>query len=144
MRSSGAQVHLRTNLLTESEGLTALAGARCAVLPYPQHYTMSRVLVEACSVGTPVIVHHHGLLGHLVRQNSLGVALDCLDQSSLRCELLNFCGQDLSSQYAEAHAGFVRMFSRDAFEQTLKGAFPPPGNQVSRSRQQHPLTQQLP
>jgi glycosyltransferase involved in cell wall biosynthesis len=144
MRASGAQVHLQTTLLTESEGLKALAGARCAVLPYPQHYTMSRVLVEACYVGTPVIVHHRGLLGHLVRQNSLGVALDCLDPGALRHDLLNFCGQDLSSQYADAHARFVRMFSRDAFQQALGCAFPQPSTQVSRIRQQQPLTQQIP
>jgi glycosyltransferase involved in cell wall biosynthesis len=144
MRTFGAQVHLQTNFLTESEGLRALAGARCAVLPYPQHYTMSRVLVEACSVGTPVIVHHRGLLGHLVRQNNLGMALDCLDSGVLRHGLLNLCAEDLSSQYAEAHARFVRMFSRDAFQQALRGAFAQSGPQVSGIREPQPLAHQIP
>lgn len=144
MRTSGAQVHLQTNFLTESEGLKALAGARCAVLPYPQHYTMSRVLVEACSVGTPVIVHHRGLLGHLVRQNNLGLALDCLDSGALRHGLLNLCAEDLSSQYVEAHARFVRMFSRDAFQQALRCAFAQPGTKVSGIREPQPLAHQIP
>jgi hypothetical protein len=143
MRTSGAQVHLQTNFLTESEGLRALAGARCAVLPYPQHYTMSRVLVEACSVGTPVIVHDRGLLGHLVRKNNLGLALDCMDLGALRHGLLNFCAEDLSSQYADAHARFVRMFSRDAFQQALSSAFASSGTQVSGIREHQPLAHQI-
>jgi hypothetical protein len=33
------------------------------VLPYPYHAGMSRVLVEACSVGTPGVAHHSGSSG---------------------------------------------------------------------------------
>ncbi len=71
MASSGLEVDVRPHHHSELEGLRALAGASCALLPYPQHSGMSRVLLEACSVGTPVVAHRYGLLGHLVSAHGL-------------------------------------------------------------------------
>jgi hypothetical protein len=69
----GARVELRPRLHSEVEGLRALASARCALLPYHRHSGMSRVLLEACSAGTPVIADNFGLLGYLVRTHGPGI-----------------------------------------------------------------------
>ena len=88
MEASGVAVELRTHAQSELDGLRALAGAACAVLPYPRHPGMSRVLVESCSVGTPVVAHRFGLLGHLVRAHGLGLSVDCHDPEALRSAVM--------------------------------------------------------
>lgn len=79
MQGAGARVELALEHHTEQQGLDFLARARCVVLPYPRHFGMSRVLLEAASVGTPVVAHDFGLLGHLVRSRGLGAVVDCAD-----------------------------------------------------------------
>lgn len=83
MRQAGVHVDLRDRWHGEDEALELLGQARCVVLPYPRHYGMSRVLLEAASVGTPVVAEDFGLLGHLVRSQGLGRAVDTGDPRSL-------------------------------------------------------------
>jgi glycosyltransferase involved in cell wall biosynthesis len=124
MREAGAAVDLRNYIHSEMEGLDILAKARCAVLPYPRHYGMSRVLVEACSVGTPVIAHNSGLIGHLVRRHGLGVAVDCKDQGAFREALITFTqGSRNIATYSDNLAQFAARFSKSAFEHAATAPF---------------------
>ena len=123
MRGAGATVELHLHRHTETEGLRALAGARCALLPYPWHDGMSRVLLEACVVGTPVIVHDRGLLGHLVRRHELGRAVDCRDPGALRHAMLELTDETASARYGDALAHFASRYSRERFEQAVLGVF---------------------
>lgn len=129
MRRAGVTVDLRARRHTELDGLRALAEAQCALLPYPRHDGMSRVLVEAVSVGTPVIVHDRGLLGHLVRRHGLGLAVDCTDAEALRDAVLSFATENRAADYAGALARFAARFSPACFEQALLAPFGagPPG-----------------
>ena len=127
MRRSGAEVDLRPRRHGELEGLRTLASGRCAVLPYPRHDGMSRVLVEACSVGTPLIVHSRGLLGHLVRRYGLGVAVDCTDPHALRAAIFEFAGdRDVTSVYSDALARFASRFSAERFQAAVTAPFAAP------------------
>ena len=101
MRKSGADVDLRLHRHAESEGLRTVAGARCVLLPYLNHYTGSRVLLEAATVGTPVVAHRRGLLGHLVRENRLGLAVDCSDPAAFREAILELADSGSLDRFAE-------------------------------------------
>jgi glycosyltransferase involved in cell wall biosynthesis len=136
MRASGATVDLRARSHTELEGLRALAAAECAVLPYPCHDGMSRVLLEAATVGTPVIVHDRGLLGHLVRRHRLGIAVDCADPRALRDAILELTGSSSRpGEYVKALSRFSARFSRSRFERALLDAF---AGAPSKVRRAHP------
>lgn len=90
MRAAAATVELTGRWLADQEAVDALAGARCAVLPYPRHYGSSGVLAEAAAVRTPLLVHDWGLLAHEVRAHGLGEAVDCTDPGRLRAAMLRF------------------------------------------------------
>ena len=121
---AGAQVDLRAHWHDELEGLSVLANARCAVLPYPLHYGMSRVLLEASSVGTPVIVHDFGLLAYLVRTHGLGQVVDCRDPRALRRVLCRMTqGDSAASDYAANLAGFADRYSELSFRQAARTPF---------------------
>ena len=119
MRASGADVDLRAQSHSETDGLRALAEASCAVLPYRRHSGMSRVLVEACSVGTPVLVHDFGLMGHLVKTYGLGMAVDCFRPEKLRDALGALTEPSARRRYADHLAAFSARFTRERFQAAL-------------------------
>ena len=119
MASSGLEVDVRPHHHSELEGLRVLAGASCALLPYPQHSGMSRVLLEACSVGTPVVAHRYGLLGHLVSAHGLGLAVDCENPAALRTALITLADPARSAEYAESLETFAARFAPDRFRAAL-------------------------
>jgi glycosyltransferase involved in cell wall biosynthesis len=124
MRRSGATVDVRTHPHTEEEGLRALSASRCAVLPYPRHDGMSRILVEAASVGTPVVVHDHGLLAHLVRTHRLGHVVDCRDPRALRTAVLDLAEQPVRVHDLAANlARFAGRYSRENFKRAVLAPF---------------------
>jgi glycosyltransferase involved in cell wall biosynthesis len=136
MSRGGASVELRAHRHKEAEGLRALATARCAALPYPRHDGVSRVLVEACSVGTPVIVHDYGLLAHLVRRHGLGVVVDCNDSRSLREALLALTTDARATErYAPALESFAARFSRGRFAEAASRPF---RGEADATDEQHP------
>jgi glycosyltransferase involved in cell wall biosynthesis len=107
-------------LHTELEGLEVLAGARCAVIPYVHTYGMSRSFLEAASVGTPVIAHRHGLVGHLVRKHDLGLAVDCDDPGALRDAILHLSRDpDPARRYEGSLARFCAAYSPARFREAL-------------------------
>jgi glycosyltransferase involved in cell wall biosynthesis len=120
MQRAGADVDLRARPHRESEALELMAGARCVVLPYIRTFGMSRTLLEAATVGTPVVAHHHGLVGHLVRTHELGLAVDCADPSVLREAMLRLSGDPHACQrYARALARFSAAYSPLRFQGAL-------------------------
>jgi hypothetical protein len=122
MRKSGADVDVRAQWLAYQDGLLALAEARCAVLPYPNHAGMSRVLLEACAVGTPVVAHSFGLLGHLVEKYALGRSVDCRDPVALRDAVLELTSDGARENWCPALERFTARFTQHAFQETLVDA----------------------
>jgi glycosyltransferase involved in cell wall biosynthesis len=119
METAGVDVELRAWQHSELEGLQALAGARCALLPYPRHAGMSRVLIEACSVVTPILADGFGLLGHLVRQHGLGLTVDCTDARALRQAALSLVQPENSASYTDALERFAARFAPERFSAAL-------------------------
>jgi glycosyltransferase involved in cell wall biosynthesis len=88
LRAAGIAVDLRLGRLDERGCVELLANSGVAVLPYPRHFGMSRVLLEAAHTATPVVVNAFGLLGHLVQSHGLGVATDVTDPALLSSALI--------------------------------------------------------
>ena len=127
MRAAGAQLHLRLRSHNEQEGLAVLAESAGTILAYPAHYGMSRVLLESCSVGTPVITHDFGLLGHLVRQHHLGVTVDCANPKLLGDALKRFAAEpDLTGKLGKNLSRFHDAYSTPVFQAAVGSAFASP------------------
>jgi hypothetical protein len=122
MEAAGAEVEVRPRWLSEEEGLEILGRARCAVMPYQDHFGMSRVLLEAATVGTPVAVHADGLLAHLVRAHRLGLAVDCTDAGALAGALERLTAADAPAARPETLRRFADRYSRPAFERAVGAA----------------------
>jgi glycosyltransferase involved in cell wall biosynthesis len=120
MRAAGANVDLRAHHHTEPEGLRAISEARCLVLPFMRHPGHSRTMVEACAVGTPIVAHHGGLVGHVVREHGLGVTADCANPSSLRAAVLSLTEDpEAPARYAPALRAFADRSRPERFRADL-------------------------
>ena len=133
MRAAGTDVVVREGRLGEGEGLATLAAARVAVLPYPAHGGMSRVMLEAAGVGTPVVVHDRGLLAHLVREHDLGITVDCRDPHAFR-RAVDTVQAEGPERRAAALARFAAGYSAPAFRARLLAGLglPAPALPVAR------------
>jgi glycosyltransferase involved in cell wall biosynthesis len=124
MRKTGLDVELRLRHHSEHETVELLAAARWALVPYVGHYGMSRVLLEAAYAGTPVICHDRGLLGKLVREDGLGVTVDCEDPRKLRQAILGVAGErGAEDQYADALRAFADRHSEDRFAEHVSAPY---------------------
>jgi glycosyltransferase involved in cell wall biosynthesis len=120
MRAAGATVHLHSQPHDEHEGLRRLRAARCAVLPYPAHQGMSRVLLEAAVAGTPLVVHDYGLLAYLVRYHRMGVVVDARDPRALREALVAMTTDpDTTSRFRRGLWEFAQRHSADRFGRAI-------------------------
>jgi glycosyltransferase involved in cell wall biosynthesis len=120
MRAAGASVDLRARYHSEAEGLRAMSAARCLVLPFMRHPGHSRTMVEACAVGTPIVAHDVGLIGHMVREHGLGVTADCSNPSALRDAVLSLTDDpEAPARYAPALRAFAERSAPERFRADL-------------------------
>jgi hypothetical protein len=128
MAAAGADVRLHGHEHDEAAGLAVLAAARCAVLPYVRHYGMSRVLLEACGAGTPVLAHDFGLLGALVRRHALGDVVNCADPAAFAAALGRLVDDaEGPHRHAPALAAFARRYAPAVFTAALQSGLATPG-----------------
>jgi glycosyltransferase involved in cell wall biosynthesis len=79
-----------------------------------RHVACSR---RSLSVGTPVVVHDRGHLGHLVREHGIGLAVGCRDPCALREAILELAGERADTRrYEDPVARFAARFSQERFE----------------------------
>jgi glycosyltransferase involved in cell wall biosynthesis len=124
MRRDGVELDLRAWPHDEAQGLEVIARARAVLLPYVGHVGMSRVLLEAAVVGTPVVAHDDGLVGHLVRTCGLGVTADCRDPAAF-AEAIELLAEDedAPARHAAALAAFAAEHSAARFEAAVRAPF---------------------
>lgn len=123
LRAAGVNLKLRAWYHDEAAGLEVLADARAAVLPYVGHVGMSRVLVEAASVGTPVVAHAEGLLGYLVKTRGLGIAVDCRNPAALAAAVREISDPHATGRYADALRRFAAEHSAERFAAAVREPF---------------------
>lgn len=135
LREVGVDVNARLHDHDELDGLAALAGARCALLPYVEHYGMSRVLLESATVGTPVIATNRGLIGYLVDRFNLGITVDPNNSAELSAALASLNTDDNSqARFAQSLAAFCRLHSHHRFAHAVEHSFSIPQTVVAGSR----------
>lgn len=130
---SGVQLRRRFHPHDEQEGLRALASANCAVLPYRRHTGMSRVLLEAASVGTPVVVADFGLLAHLTRSAGLGVVARTDEPANLRAGLDALAARPPTRAQTVRLAAFASRYDEESFARRVTRALHLPGDTAQRA-----------
>jgi glycosyltransferase involved in cell wall biosynthesis len=123
MRVAGADVDLRDRWIEADENLAILSGVQVVAAPYPRHRGMSRLIVEAAAVGTPVVADRYGLLGRLVREHRLGLAVDCERPLEFR-RALDSVLAGATGVDREALRRFAGRYSDDRFRRALLAAMP--------------------
>lgn len=76
---SGVRIKVYDEWLSDENAFKHLASASAVALPYPRHFGMSRVLLEAAAAGTPVVGHDFGLMAQQINDFGLGLAVDTSD-----------------------------------------------------------------
>lgn len=133
MRAGGVTVE-RISQINTADALERIASARCVLLAFGLHPAASRVLLEAATVGTPVVAPDWGLIGHLVREHRLGVLVDPSDPRAIRDAVLDFStGRRSREPFAAAQAAYVTHCGWDPFRATVRrgfGPLTPPGRRA--------------
>lgn len=60
-----------------------LGNPSLSLFPSPRYFGMSRVLLETAAVGTPVVGPRFGLMGHLIRDDRLGISTNVAEPNEL-------------------------------------------------------------
>lgn len=124
MRAAGVLVETRLERLAYEEALDSLAGANAALLSFGWVPPGSRVLLEAASCGTPVIGSSVGAVGHLIRNNNLGLAVDPTDPVSLRRAIQEMAIEPICrDRYAEGLRSYASRLNENAFRKEIRRAF---------------------
>lgn len=120
MRSMGIDVDLRPHHHSEEEALSLMTAARVVVLPYLGHVGMSRVLLESSFVGTPMVAHNGGLVGHIVRSRTLGLTVDAENATTFGKALDRLSSDDsLWEKSAGSAVRFASQYSASNFADAL-------------------------
>jgi len=122
MQQAGATVELRLTYHTEQDALALLGSVTCTVMPYHRHFGMSRVLLESCLVGTPIIVHNFGLLAHLVTHYGLGLSVDCDDPLAFADAIEHVTDRNHWLTYSYACQNFAKLFTSTQFSKSIYNA----------------------
>lgn len=123
LERAGVDVSVHGRRHEEDEAIRLLARHRVALLPYVGHVGMSRVLLEAATAATPVIAHDQGLLGHLVREHGLGLAVDCRNPVALGEAIRRFTNDGrFARDFAPALAAFAARYDDERFTSSVERA----------------------
>jgi glycosyltransferase involved in cell wall biosynthesis len=120
LREAGIRAELRLGRLDERGCLEMLHDSGVAVLPYPRHFGMSRVLLEATHVTTPVVVNAFGLLGHLVEAYGIGVTTDVTEPALLSSALFEAERLPGDPDFADRCARFASDHTYQRFRTELR------------------------
>ncbi len=120
---SDVQILHDDRYVPEEEIQDMFRAADAAVVAYQRHTGSSSVLIRAAAEATPVIGQDYGLMGRLIEEHRLGLAVDTTDSVALAQALsdgarglLNF---DADASGAFAARNTARRFTETVFRQLL-------------------------
>ena len=121
LRRRGAvqTVHLDA-FVPDAEMHRLFGAASLVVLPYQRHVGSSGVLVRAAAAGVPVLGQDYGMMGALIREHGLGLAVDTTSPAAIADGLVRFL--DPSAHYpfdADAARAFAAANTEEAMASTL-------------------------
>ena len=120
------QINVEDYYLPEYALHNLMHAADVIALPYQHHVGSSGVLVRAAAAGKPVVSDNYGLLGALVRQHRLGIALDATDPDALADGLARSVTAEPDALFdRSAAAAFAQAHTVEYFGRTLYGHIAP-------------------
>jgi hypothetical protein len=125
IRAAGVDVELAVSATGDApEPTDIFVRARCAVLPYRNHLGISRNLMEAAAMGTPVVGPSFGANGRLIRDFGLGLAVNPEDPKALRAAILELTQDESSAAtYAPGLARYAEERSGTRFRDAVRSVF---------------------
>lgn len=86
----GLEVRRHHEFVPDEEVQTYFQAADGVLALYQRHVGGSAVLVRAAAAGKPALASDYGLVGQLVRENGLGLALDATDPAAVAAAVTRF------------------------------------------------------
>lgn len=90
--------------------MNEMSRSRCALLSFGWRPAGSRVLLEAATAQTPVVVGSNSAIGSLVGKHSLGRTADPADPEALRQAILSIA---LDPEAPDRYAASLRRYAED-------------------------------
>ena len=120
MRAGGVKVE-RIAEIDDHTALMRMGSARCVILAFGLTPAASRVLLEAATMGTPVVAPDWGLVGHLVRTHDLGVVVDPHNPVAIRNAVVEMASDpDYRKRFAASQAAYVEYCGWEPFRRTVR------------------------
>lgn len=88
----GLWLHVEPRRLSSGEIEALIERCDCVLAPYQRFVGSSGVLMWAAARGRPVIAQDYGLVGRLVREHGLGIAVDTTDPPALAAAMTAAAG----------------------------------------------------
>ncbi len=129
LKTSPLQVMLHDGYVEDATMHALLHASDVVLLPYQQHIGSSGVLIRAAAAGKPVLGDAYGMLGALLRERRLGIAVDATNEAALvdglrRCIIeapAALFDADEANRFAAENT--AEQFGRVIFQQIAPGAF---------------------
>lgn len=86
----GLEVRRHHEFVPDEQVQTYFQAAEGVLALYQRHVGGSAVLVRAAAAGKPALASDYGLVGQLVRENALGLALDATDPAAVAAAVTRF------------------------------------------------------
>jgi glycosyltransferase involved in cell wall biosynthesis len=124
IRAAGIEVDARLARLPYEEAMDAIARARMALLSFGWVPVGSRVLLEAAAAGTPVVGSGRGAVGHLIRNNGLGLTVDPDDSGAMRQAIQELAlDPDSPRRFSPALAAYAESLNEHRYRVKIRRAF---------------------
>jgi glycosyltransferase involved in cell wall biosynthesis len=124
MRAGGVEVETRLERLPYDEALESIGRSRVALLSFGWIPVGSRVLLEAATMGTPVIGSNLGAVDYLVRTHGLGLTVDPADPAALRRAILGLASDPSAPErYAASLGAYATELSVVRYRRLIRSAF---------------------
>lgn len=114
----GLEVRRHHDFVPDEQVQTYFQAADGVLALYQRHVGGSAVLVRAAAAGKPALASNYGLVGQLVRENSLGLALDATDPAAIAATMTQFL-ETPSLGNPEQMRNFARLNQASEYAQVI-------------------------
>lgn len=118
---AGTNLRVLDHWLEDQEMMQLARSASVVAVPYPRHFGMSRVMIEAASVGAPVVGTDFGLMGAQIKTWKLGRAVDT-SNSELFADAITATIDEGAPTFASGLADYSGRYSLEAFRRAVRSA----------------------
>lgn len=124
IREGGVELETDLRRVPYEDAMERMARSRCALLSFGWRPSGSRVLLEAATARTPVVVGNDSAVGRLVERHGLGVTANPSDPEALREAILSLSmDPDAPVRYEDSLRRYAEELHGDRFAAEVREAF---------------------